>query len=124
MSATASSATVRVEGAAKVQKAFRGIEKRLATEFGKDLQKAADPVVEATKAKEKWQGASIGTIRSRRRGVNVYVEQSARKVTGKRADYGALQMKQALVPALDENADKVFTEVGHVLDRYAHREGF
>jgi hypothetical protein len=117
-------ATVRVEGVARVQKAFRGIDKSLATEFGKDLQKAADPVVQATKAKEKWQGASIGTIRSRRRGINVYVEQSARKVTGLRGDYGALQYRQALVPALTENEDEVFSEVERVLDGYANREGF
>jgi hypothetical protein len=117
-------ATVRVEGVAKVQKAFRGIEKSLATEFGKDLQKAAEPVVQAAKSKERWQGASIATIRSRRRGINVYVEQSAHKVTGKRADYGELQMRQALVPALDENESKVFDEVDRVLDEYANKEGF
>jgi hypothetical protein len=117
-------ATLRVEGAAKVQRAFRGIDRQLATDFGKDLQKAADPVVADTKAKEKWAGASINTIRSRRRGINIYVEQSARKVTGLRGDYGALQLRQALVPALDENEDEVFSEVERVLDHYAHKEGF
>jgi hypothetical protein len=117
-------ATVRVQGVREVQKAFRGVDRSLAAEFGQDLQKAAEPVAQAARAKEKWQGASINTIRTRRRGVNIYVEQSARKVTGLRGDYGALQMRQALEPALDENSGKVFSEVASVLDKYANREGF
>lgn len=115
---------IRVMGVAEVQRAFRSVDSKLARDFGNDLKKTAEPVVAAAKAKERWQGASISTIRARRSGVNVYVEQSARKVTGLRGDYGALQMRQALVPALDENTGKVFSEVNRVLDEYANSSGF
>jgi hypothetical protein len=117
-------ATVRVYGVKEVNRAFRQVDKALAVQFGNDLKAAAAPVVQAAKAKEHWQGASVGTIRARRVGPVVYVEQSARKVTGLRGDYGGLQMRQALMPALDENADEVFVSVDHVLDKYAAEAGF
>jgi len=116
--------TVRVYGVQEVNRAFRQVDRSLASEFGKDLKLAAEPVVRAAKAKERWQGASIGTIRAKRAGARVYVEQSAKKVTGKRGDFGALQMRQALIPALDENAAEVFAEVDHVLNKYADHAGF
>lgn len=117
--------TIRIEGGNKVIRAFREVDGDLARKFGNDLKKAADPVVEATKQKEgRWRGASIRTIRSRRRGFNIYVEQSARKVTGLRGDFGQLQMRDALVPALEENTTKVAREVESVLDQYAEAAGF
>ena len=116
--------TVRVFGVAEVNRAFRHVEGSLARDFGADLKLAAEPVVKTAKAKEKWRGASISTIRAKRAGARVYVEQSARKVTGKRGDFGALQLRQALIPALDENAAEVFAEVELVLDKYADSAGF
>lgn len=117
--------TVRVEGVREVNAAFRKIDKKLAREFGNDLKKAAAPVVETARQKEtKWQGASVGTIRAKRSGPRVFVEQSARKKTGKRSDFGALQMREALVPALDEETTEVFALVTVVLDKYANSAGF
>ena len=116
--------TVRVYGEREVIAAFRKIDTDLVKRFGNDLKLAAEPVVKGTKAKEKWRGASIGTIRAKRAGARVYVEQSAKKVTGKRGDFGALQMRQALIPALDENAAEVFAGVELVLDKYADHAGF
>jgi hypothetical protein len=109
----------------EVNAAFRQIDKKLAREFGNDLKKAAAPTVEeARQLEERWAGASIGTIRAKRTGARVFVEQSARKVTGLRADFGALQMQEALVPALDTTADEVFENVEDVLDHYADSAGF
>jgi hypothetical protein len=117
--------TVRVHGLREVNAAFRKVDTSLARQFGDDLKKAAEPVVREVKQKEtRWRGASIGTIRARRSGARVYVEQGARKKTGLRPDYGALQMRSALEPALEEQADEVFAEVEHVLDRYANQAGF
>lgn len=118
-------ASVRVEGAREVIRAFRSVDRSLAAKFGADLKKAADPVVESARGKvTRYAGASVSTIRSRRSGPNVYVEQGARKVTGRRGDFGALQMRTVLEPALDENEREVFTEVNRILDGYAHRAGF
>ena len=113
-----------MQGVREVNAAFRKIDKKLANEFGNDLKKAAAPVVDAAKQKEKWQGASIGTIRAKRSGPRVYVEQSARKKDGKHGNYGSLQMREALIPALDENTAEVFNEVEKVLNRYASSAGF
>ncbi len=117
-------ATVRVYGIKEVTRAFRQIDKSLVVQLGNDLKEAAAPVVASAKGKEKWRGASINTIVARRTGLRIFVYQNARKVTGKRGDYGALQMRQALIPALDENAGKVYAHVGLVLDKYAAEAGF
>jgi hypothetical protein len=119
------SAGLRVHGLREVNAAFRKIDSSLAKEFGNDLKKAAAPVVETAKAKEtRWRGASINTIRAKRSGPRVFVEQSARKKTGLRGDFGALQMRSALEPALEENTNQVFTEVERVLNHYASSAGF
>ncbi len=53
------------------------------------------------------------------RTTGVFVVQSLRKTTGLRPDYGALQMRQALLPAL-ENADAKIAERFEVaLDKIA-----
>jgi hypothetical protein len=116
---------VEVRGVREVNSALRQIDRKLASEFGADLKVAAAPVVEAAKSKEqRWQGASVNTIRARRSGARVYVGQAAKKVTGLRGDFGALQMRQALIPALDEGAVEVFAAVDVVLDKYASEAGF
>lgn len=118
-------ATIRIEGARQVSAAFKGIDRKLQSDFLNELKKTAQPVAEDAKGKvTRYAGASVNTIRPRRSGVRVFVEQSARKVTGKRGDFGALQMRTVLEPALEENADGVFRDVQGVLDRYARSEGF
>lgn len=87
------------------------------------LKEAARPVVEAAKAKEgRWGGASIGTIGPRLTQSSIFVTQRARKVTGLRGDYGALQMRDAFLPALDENQEEVVREVEKAFDRMLDRE--
>lgn len=49
----------------------------------------------------------------------VKVEQSRRKVTGKRGDYGALQMRTALVPALQAKQVDVVEELNRALEDVA-----
>jgi hypothetical protein len=116
---------VRVEGTKEVIRAFREIDKKLGTDFGNDLKRAAEPVVDSAKGKiGRYRGASLGTIRSRRRGGTVYVEQSKAKVTGQRGDFGALQMRKGLIPALDENEAQIYAAVTSTLDKYANSAGF
>ncbi len=118
-------ATIHVHGVREVNRAFRQIDRQLAKEFGGDLKDAAAPVVSSAKGKvTRYQGAKVSTIRARRAGARVYVEQSAKKVTGLRFDFGALQMRTVLIPALDENANQVFDAVEHVLNKYANSAGF
>jgi predicted HTH domain antitoxin len=51
----------------------------------------------------------------RRRGVNV--EQTLRKTTGLRPDFGALQMRRGLLPALRDNEAELERQVELALDR-------
>ena len=53
-------------------------------------------------------------VRVRQSGVAV--QQSLRKTTGKRPDYGALQMRRALLPALDANEAETMQKVEAALD--------
>lgn len=118
-------ATIKVHGAAEAVKAFREIDKQLAKDLGNDLKEAAAPVVAAAKQKvTAYDGASVNTIRARRSGPRVYVEQGAKKVTGNRGDFGALQMVEVLIPALDEKSDEVLAHVDGVLTKYALSAGF
>jgi hypothetical protein len=62
------------------------------------------------------RGAEGSCASTRRRGRTV-----ARKVTGKRPDYGSLQMRHALLPALENDKEKVYEAMEHALDRVSHR---
>jgi hypothetical protein len=48
------------------------------------------------------------------KGVRVY--QSVRKTTGKRPDYGAYQMRRALLPAVRDNRAEIEDGIEHALD--------
>jgi hypothetical protein len=54
----------------------------------------------------------------------VFVRQQARKVTGLRGDFGAVQMRNAFEPALDENAHRIGRDVEDALDRWINSAGF
>jgi hypothetical protein len=99
--------TVKVSGLREVQRAFRRMSGTLRPELRAALRKAADPVARDARGKEKWQGASIATIGPKVTLTGASVTQRARKVTGARPDYGALQMRQAFIPALEENAAEI-----------------
>jgi hypothetical protein len=55
----------------------------------------------------------------RRRGISV--EQSLRKTTGNNPDWGKLQMREALIPALDDNTEKLVRDLERAIDRIANR---
>lgn len=55
--------------------------------------------------------------RVRQRGVAV--EQSIRKTTGNRPDYGSLQMRRGLLPAMVENANDTVRAMEHAVDEIA-----
>lgn len=62
---------------------------------------------------------SASRLRTRVRQAGVAVEQSLRKTTGKRPDWGATQMRRALVPALEDKQDEVEHAMDEALDRVA-----
>jgi len=72
------------------------------------LLEAAGPVArEAQSLVAQYEGAKTTTIAPRVTTKGVYVTQRARKKTGLRADFGALQMVTAFIPALEHHVDEV-----------------
>lgn len=63
---------------------------------------------------------SAAGLRTRVRVGNVAVQQSLRKVTGKRPDYGMLQMRYGQ-EALDDKEDEVVREFEHATDEIIRR---
>jgi len=62
---------------------------------------------------------SAAGYRTRVRQRGIVVEQSLRKTTGRRPDFGALQMRRALLPSLMSNADTLDARMAQALDRVA-----
>jgi hypothetical protein len=117
--------TVRVYGLRELNAKLSEYDALLRTQLGDDLKEAAQPVAEDTKDKvSRYQGVSLSTIRTRRRGLRIWVEQGARKVTGLRGDFGALQMRKGLIPALEENRDDILIATERALGEFAKESGF
>lgn len=84
------------------------------------LRKVGDIVkVEAAERLREIDARSAAGLRTvvRQRGVSV--EQSLRKTTGTRPDFGALQMRQALLPALAEKESAVEDAMEDAIDKVA-----
>ena len=72
------------------------------------LEETAEKVAESSREKiSRYQGASLDTIKPSARitPTKASVYQNKRKVTGLRGDFGSLQMRKGLVPALEENSE-------------------
>jgi len=68
---------------------------------------------------------SAAGIKPRLRGFGrVQVVQSRRRKTGTRPDYGSLQMRTALLPAVWESKDRIMDSVENMLDTLGRANGF
>ncbi len=115
---------VYVRGLQEVVRGFNKIDRTISREIQKELKKAAEPVVTSGRSKiGAYAGASTGTIGPRASGASVFVTQRARKVTGKRPDFGALQQRR-LDEALGENEAGVIRGVEQALDNLTASAGF
>jgi hypothetical protein len=89
------------------------------------LKASAEPVArEARSLVSQWEGAKTNTIGPRVVLNGVYVTQRARTVTGKRGDFGSLQMTQAFIPALEHNREGVYRGAEEALDTIEALGGF
>lgn len=85
------------------------------------LRKVAEPVrADAASKLARYDARSAARLGvSVRRVGTVAVEQRLRRTTGAHPQFGALQMAEALMPALDENADMIEREFERALDDIA-----
>lgn len=123
MAATAS--TVRVRGYRETARAFNRMSGALGPTLTAGLKEAAEPVArEAQSLVSQYAGAKTSTIGPRVSVRGVYVTQRARKKTGLRADFGALQMTRAFIPALEHHVDEVEAGAARALELVERLGGF
>lgn len=104
--------TVKVEGLRDFLRDTAKAERETKKKVRDRLKEAGDIVRED--ASRRFGGISAKSAagyRVRARVSGVHVEQSLRKTTGLRPDYGALQMRRALIPALIAKEDDVHREM-------------
>lgn len=117
-------ATVRVHGLQQVNRAFKRIETSLVDEVKDELRKLAEPVAADWRGvMGRYVGASTSTIKPYPTMKGVVVRQAQRKKTGRRPDFGALQMGHAM-HALETHHDEIVNEVEDLMDWLGRKEGF
>ena len=109
--------TLRVEGYREFQRAVRRADKESRTEVRGALRESGDVV------RADWQNRlglidarSAAGLRTRVRTRGISVEQSLRRTTGTRPDYGSLQMRRG-VAALESKEREVVATFERGLDR-------
>ena len=118
--------TVRVKGLRELQRALKNVDDDMRKEIDVALREAAQKVAEDARSKFAGIDArSASGFRPRIRGFGrVVVEQRLRRTTGQHPEFGSLQMRRALIPALGENQEHVIDTLDHLLDTLGRRNGF
>lgn len=117
--------TIRVKGYREYVAALNKVNKAAAKTVRAALREVARPVAETAKVNlSQYQGASLNTIGPKVTTRGVAVTQRAKKVTGLRPDFGALQMTEGLIPALDDHADEIENRADQALGVLIHTAGF
>jgi hypothetical protein len=112
--------TVRVKGLREFQRAVAKADQETKGVVREKLREAGDVVrVEATRRFDPVSAKSAAGYRTRVRIRGVAVEQSLRRTTGKRADWGRIQMVRALEPALDAKSRDVEAKLEDGIDELA-----
>ena len=110
-------ATLAVVGYRELMRACNRGDKETKAYVRGTLRHVGDVVREdATRRFAPVDSRSAAGYRTRVRVKDVAVEQSIRKTTGKRPQYGAFQMRRALLPALAGHENQLNRELEHALD--------
>lgn len=117
---------VKVKGLRELHRALKNYDDDLKRELEQELRNAGELV--ATGAQTRFLGVdarSAAGFKSRVKGFGrVVVEQSRRRTTGRRGDFGSLQMRRALIPSVADNETRVLAAVEGMLDRLGRENGF
>jgi len=116
----ADGATVAVRGYTDLLRALRDADRNTRLEIRHALRDVGELVrsdAAVRFAPIDARSAAGYKVRVRQRGVAV--EQSLRRTTGKHPQYGALQMRRALVPALHENEAETIMKMNEALEKVA-----
>ena len=118
-----------VKGYAELDRALRKVSKEVDPQASARMRgafkAAAEPVAASAREKiSRFEGASLQTIHPVATARGTFVVQDARKVSGLRGDFGNLQLRTGLEPALEENKELVLRGIEHALDVIAGEAGF
>lgn len=118
----ASGSTVRVEGLAELVRTFGRLQPELRRGVQRELSEAARIVGVETQRRLAALSPSasprtVSGVRPRVTGATAFVEQRLAKKTGKRADWGATQMRLGFLPALDSKQEAVVARLDEMLGR-------
>ena len=118
--------SVKVRGLAELNRAFKHVDQDLKHQLERKLTDAAQLVAVSARSRfSAIDARSAGGFRPRVKGFGrVVVEQRYRRTTGLRPDFGSLQMRRALLPALYSEQDQVMHELEDMLDTIGRKEGF
>lgn len=113
-------ATLVVEGLKPLLKAAKNAGSATNREVRAALRESGEIVrADAAQRLTKYSATSAAGLKVRVRQRGVAVEQSLRKTTGAHPQYGSLQMRRALLPALAKNEPEVEAEFEKALDKIA-----
>lgn len=113
--------TLRVKGYREVNRALQRVDNGTRRAVLDGLKEAAGPVAsDANRRLDRFQG--IGPVVARATSSGVFIRQSKRKKTGKRSDFGALQMRDGLIPAAESGEREMVDRVDNALGRLISKE--
>ena len=119
-------ATVKVKGLRELNSALKRYDRELGKNLERELLVAAQLVADNARSRFSVIDArSAAGMRPRIRGFGrVVVEQRYRRTTGQHPEFGSLQMRRALLPAMREEEPMVIATIEGMLDRLGLEEGF
>lgn len=116
--------TVHVTGLRELNRGLKRADADTAKILRKRYKDVGDIVrAEAQSRFSRYDAGSAAGFKTRVRQNGIIVEQSKRRVTGLRGDYGALQMRRALLPSLDDKRDDVVRELEQAVEEIADMVG-
>ena len=112
--------TVKVDGLKEFNRDVRKAEKDTRKVVRDRLREVGDVVrVDAANRLQEYDDRSARGLKVRVRAAGIFVEQSLRRTTGLRPDYGALQMTRALIPAVEATEPQMVREMEKAADELA-----
>lgn len=118
--------SVRIVGLRELTRDLGRADKELARELRRELREAAKIV--SLDARERFSpidpSSAMGIQPRVRSGGLAVAEQRRKRTTGKHPEFGKLQMRRALLPALSAKRDEVEKHMEEMLDRLGRDLGF
>lgn len=117
----ASGFTITVEGLRELQAKLKKADGAVAKDLKDELKKLGDIVRADAQPRAHW--TAVGPYKTIVKQKEVVVRQSKGKVTGLRGDFGALQMREALEPALAAKSGEIQSGMEDMCNRLVSEAG-